>query len=250
MSPRSKLFAIVLAGFVSNGAVADDYEAWLMRVGDYETLAQSWWSDAMFGNAEKQERLAELFLGPHALQAKAAPYEGIHLMFRAAVHGRVIAMRRLGAAVNLGLYGLSKRPDAAQCWLRTPATFEERLSCVRLTEFDDLQARVPCTELAVVEAMQHPEIHDGIAMAKLCIANKTPAILVPGSPPSPQQLRRVDQYAQHGIEWAITGDVYNHNFETFRSTFNQTITAALDNERGRGYLDRLSKRFDGEALPE
>jgi len=118
MSTRSKLFAIVLAGFLSNGAVADDDEAWLMRVGDYETLAQSWWSDAMFGNAEKQERLAELFLGPHALQAKAAPYEGIHFMFRAAVHGRVIAMRRLGAAVNLGLYGLRAPKKTAMAALQ------------------------------------------------------------------------------------------------------------------------------------
>jgi hypothetical protein len=155
----------------------------------------------MLGDAEKQERLAELFLGPHAREAKAGPYEGIHFLFRAAVNGRRTAMRRLANALNEGKFGLSKRPDAARCWSSASSSgFEGRLACVNLTDFRDPQARVTCTELAVMEAQQHPGTRDGTAMAKLCLANKTPAILVPGLPPTQQDLERVSEYKRHGIE--------------------------------------------------
>jgi hypothetical protein len=250
MPAQSKLLVLVFASALSCGALADEdvaYENWLVRVGDYETLARAWRPEAMLGDAEKQERLAELFLGPHARQAKARPYEGIHFLFRAAVNGRRSAMRRLGDALNKGRFGLSKRPDAARCWSGAPASLEGRIACVKLTDFHDPQARVPCTELAVVEAQQYPGTRDGTAMAELCLANKTPAILVPGIPPGQEDLARVREYQRHGIEWSITGDVYLEEFETFRGKFNQTILAALEAEHGPGYLDRLAKEINASV---
>jgi hypothetical protein len=98
MSVWSKLAVVVLASILSCAALADSdlaYENWLIHVSDYETLSRAWWPEAMLGDAEKQERLAELFLGPHAREAKARPYEGIHFLFRAAVNGRRTAMRGL-----------------------------------------------------------------------------------------------------------------------------------------------------------
>jgi hypothetical protein len=76
MSAGSKLFVLILAAILSCAANADDdlaYENWLIRLGDYETLANSWRGEAMSGNAEKQERLAALLLGPHARDARARP---------------------------------------------------------------------------------------------------------------------------------------------------------------------------------
>jgi hypothetical protein len=250
MTARSRLLVVVFAGVLSHGALANDdlaYENWLIRVGDYETLSRTWWLEAMQGDAEKQERLAELFLGPHAREAKASPYEGIHFLIRAAVNGRRTAMRRLGDALKKGAFGLSKRPEAARCWSSAPASFEGRLACVNLTDYRDPRARVPCTELARTEAQQHPETRDGAAMARLCLANKTPAILVAGLPPTQEDLERVSEYRRHGIEWSITGDVYDEQFETFREKFNQTIFAALEAENGQGYLDRLSKAIDARV---
>jgi hypothetical protein len=250
MSVRTKTLLIVLASALSCGALADDdlsYEKWLVRVEDYETLARSWWYEAWLGDAEKQERLAELYLGPHARQAKAKPYDGVHFLFRAAVNGRPKAMRRLADALDKGTFGLNKRPDAGRCWSSAPENFEGRLACVNLTDFRDPAARVPCSELAVMEEQDHPGTHDGVAMAKLCLANKTPAILVPGSPPGELALKRVREYARHGIEWAITGDVYVEQFETFRGKFNQTTVAALDAEHGRGYMDRLSEEIEARV---
>jgi hypothetical protein len=253
MSVGSKLLVVLLASLLSCGAFANDdleYENWLIRVGDHETLARSWWGEAMFGNAEKQERLAELFLGPHAREAKARPYEGVHFLFRAAVSGRRKAMLRLAEGLNKGEFGLSKRPDAAKCWSSAPTSFAGRLACVELTDFRDPLARVPCLELAVIDALNDTyglRTHDGGAMAQLCVANKTPAILSPGPPPSEQTMARVREYERHGIDWAITGCVYNERFEIFRGKFNQTIFAALEAQHGRGYLDRLSKEIDARV---
>jgi hypothetical protein len=95
--------------------------------------------------------------------------------------------------------------------------------------------------------MEHPADRDGAAMARLCLANKTPALLLPGLPPSRQDEARASEYARHGIEWVITGDVYNKQFETFREKFNQTTAESLETRHGRGYLDRLSKEIDARV---
>jgi hypothetical protein len=152
-------------------------------------------------------------------------------------------MLSLADALNKGAFGLVKRPNAATCWSGAHPGFEGRLACVALTDFTDPPARVTCTELAVMDA-KYSGKDDGRAMAKLCLANKTPAILVPGPPPSKQMLERVREYARHGIEWAVTGNVYREEFEQFREQFNQTMVAALEARHGRGYMDRLSKEIE------
>jgi hypothetical protein len=162
------------------------------------------------------------------------------------VNGRRKAMLLLAHALDKGAFGLVKRPDAARCWSGAPTSFEGRLACVELTDFTDSLARVTCTELAVMEA-KHVGNHNGAAMTKLCLANKTPAILVPGPPPGKQTLERVREYARQGIEWSVTGDVYREEFEQFREQFNQTIVAALEARHGGGYLDRLSKEIDARV---
>lgn len=247
MSARSKLLCVALLNILSYAALAHDdprYENRPTQVGDYETLARSWWPEAMLGDAEKQERLAALLLGPHARQAKAAPYDGIHFLFRAAVNGRRMAMLRLAEALNNGKFGVNKDLNAGRCWASVPADLEGRLTCVKLTDFRDPHARVSCDELAVIEAQEYPGARDGAAMAKLCLANKTPAILVFGLPPSRQDLERVSEYKRYGIEWSITGDVYDEKFEIFREKFNQTTVEALEANYGRGYLDRLAKKIE------
>jgi hypothetical protein len=104
---------------------------WLIRVGDYERLARSWRPEAMLGDKEKQERLAELLLGPHAREAKARPYEGIRFLFRAAVNGRRTAVLRLADALNEGKFVLSKRPYAARCWADAPSSFAKQMVVLR-----------------------------------------------------------------------------------------------------------------------
>ena len=217
------------------------------EAGRYTEAYIAWWSGAIEGDSEKQELLANLLLGPHrhALKRIRNPRrEGMRYLYRAAIGGRRSAMLSLAEAARSGQLGVERRADAAECWSTVPASLQERIACVELTAFRDREARASCSELALVERSRVHDKNRGPLFAKLCIANKTPPLLVPGAPPSAQDLRREREYAKHGIEWVITGDVYDGDFEKFRDSFNDVIVAGVEAERGRGYLERLSKEID------
>jgi hypothetical protein len=243
---RPHAIALVLAATLACGAAAHGdpaYEAWLLRVGDYETLADVWRSDTGLGDGENAERLANLFLGPYARAAKAKPFEGIHNLYLAALRGRRGAVLRLADALDKGAYGLRKSPAAARCWAGMPSTFDARLACVQLTGFRDKRARLGCGDLPIARADGRPL--DGADAARICLAMKTPTLLAPGPPPGPDTVRRIRAYARHGIVLQITGDVYEEDREIFRDQFNRTTIEALDAAHGRGYMARLGKEIEG-----
>jgi hypothetical protein len=217
------------------------------EAGRYTEAYWAWWGGAMQGDGEKQELLANLLLGPHSHALKRIRHprrEGMRYLYRAAIGGRRSAMLALADASRAGRLGVERRVDAAKCWSKAPATLQERIACVELTEFSDREARAGCSELALAGRSDVPGKTSGPLLAKLCIANKTPALLVPGAPPSAQDLQRERAYADHGIEWVITGDVYDGDFEQFRETFNDAIVDGVEAKRGRGYFEKLSKEID------
>jgi hypothetical protein len=217
------------------------------EAGRYVEAYMAWWGGAIEGDSEKQELLANLLLGPHGHALKRIRYprrEGIRYLYRAAIGGRRSAMLALADASRSGRFGVERRVDAAKCWSKAPASLQERITCVGLTAFRDREARASCSELALVGRSDVHDKKSGPVLAKLCIANKTPALLVPGAPPSAQDLRREREYAKYGIEWVITGDVYNGDFEQFREDFNDAIVDEVEAERGRGYFEKLSKKID------
>lgn len=219
----------------------------------YTEAYVAWWGGAIEGDAEKQELLANLLLGPHGHDLKRIknPHrDGMRYLYRAAIGGRRSAMLALADALKSGLHGVEKRVDAAACWSKAPATLEQRIVCVELTEFRDRQARASCSELALARRSGAYDKQSGPLLAKLCIANRTPAFLVPGGPPSAQELLRVREYAKQGIEWVITGDVYNGDVEKFQESFNRAIVDGIEAERGRGYVERLSKEIDAGLRQE
>lgn len=216
----------------------------------YTEAYMAWWGGAIQGDGEKQELLANLLLGPHrhALKRIRNPRpEGMRYLYRAAVAGRRSAMLSLAEASRSGLLGVERRADAAECWSKAPASFNERIACVELTEFRDREARASCSELALAGGSDVHDRKSGPLLARLCIANKTPALLVPGAPPSAQDLRREREYAKLGIEWVITGDVYNGDFERFRESFNGAIVDGVEAERGRGYFEKISTEIDNRV---
>ncbi|WP_440963229.1 hypothetical protein ACL58G_22465 [Massilia sp. GER05] len=248
MARRPGLLAGALAVGLSCAASAyadPAYEGWLLRMGDYETLANVWRADRDSDDGAQQERLAALFLGPHARAAKARPFEGIHNLYWAALRGRRGAVLRLADALDKGAFGLRKRPDAARCWAQLPATFDARLACVRLTEFRDPKARLGCGDLPIARANGRPL--DGADAARICVATGTPTLLEPGPPPGPETVGRIRAYARHGITLSVTGDVYDPAFEAYRDRFNRTTVAALEARHGRGYLERLEHEVDARA---
>jgi hypothetical protein len=217
------------------------------EAGRYTEAYMAWWGGAIQGDSEKQELLANLLLGPHSHALKRIRYprrEGMRYLYRSAIGGRRNAMLSLAEASRSGLLGVEKRADAATCWSKAPASLQDRIACVELMEFRDRAARASCSELALVGRSGVHDKNRGPLFAKLCIANKTPALLVPGGPPSAQDLRREREYAKHGIAWVITADVYDGDFEQFRESFNDAIVAGVEAQRGRGYLERISKEID------
>jgi len=210
---------------------------------DPETL-QAWRFKAMAGDAEMQERLAGIMLGPQAGAVDATTVEGVQFLLRAAIAGRAGAMRRLAGALDRGSYGLRRLPEAARCWSALPADAEGRLACVGATDFRNPRHRVPCSDLTVMPGQVRAGASEGVAKARLCLANKTPALLVPGAPPGPEDEERARQYAKHGIEWSITGDVYEETFERYRNDFNRTMVAGIEARRGTGYLQKLDRQID------
>lgn len=247
MSLRTMLVAVALASVLSwpvhAGAGQAGQASQATGGVDPETL-QAWRFDAMAGDAEKQERLAGMMLGSQAGAGDATTIEGVHFLLRAAIAGRAGAMRRLADALDRGRYGLRRLPQAARCWSALPADAEARLACVRQTDFSNPRHRVPCSDLAVLPGQVRPGASAGVAKARLCLANKTPALLVPGPPPGPEDEERARQYAKHGIEWSITGDVYEEEYERYRDDFNRTMVEGIDAQRGTGYLQKLDRQID------
>jgi hypothetical protein len=217
------------------------------EAGRYTEAYIAWWGGAEQGDSEKQELLAKLMLGPHAHAVKRIRYPrrvGMRYLYRAAIGGRRSAMLAIADASRSGLFGVERRVGAAECWAKAPASLQQRIACVELTDFRDREARASCSELALAGRSDVHNKKDVPLLAKLCIANKTPALRVPGGPPSAQDLRREREYAKRGIEWVITGDVYDEDFEQFREIFNGAIVDQVEAKNGRGYFERLSKEID------
>lgn len=180
----------------------------------------------------------------HAVDFVYTLLEGAHFLLQAATSGRSRSTLKLADTLDQGTFGFKKLPDAARCWSGTPASFERRLACLGLTDFRDPRDRVPCSYLTTVRE-EAPAVRDkGASMARLCLANKTPVLLVPGPPPGKDAIERVRLYAQSGIEMVITGDVYEDEFEKYRYEFNKTIVAGIDATRGQGYMEKLSRDIE------
>lgn len=220
------------------------------EAGRYTEAYTAWWGGAIRGDSEKQELLANLLLGPHAHALKRIRnprHDGMRYLYRAAIGGRRTAMLALADASRSGSLGAERRVEAAECWSKMPASLQDKTACVELTKFRNQEARASCAELVLFDGPRVLDKKDGSALAKLCLANKTPALLVPGLPPSAEDLKREREYAKHGIEWVITSDVYNRDFEQFRESFNGTIVDGVEAERGRGYFERLSKDIEARV---
>lgn len=242
------LVCCVSAGVFANGFEIPDAAHWrkegedAFRRQDYQKAYFAWWSGANgMNDAEQQELIADLLLGPHSKAVKSQPHDGIHYLYRAAIGGRRTAMLKFSNALSAGSLGVKKSARATTCWSKIPANFEQRLNCVAVTDFQDPQARPSCAELILPPGVKLPNEQDATANAKLCLVNKTPALFSAGIPPRGEEMEH--EYEKRGIEWVFTGDVYDGDFEKYRKRFNDTIAEAIEAERGRGYLERTYKEI-------
>jgi len=248
MKARANILVGIVSGILAcsahaGGAAPDERPLESLKDGK---LVAEWRVAAWEGDARKQERLAELLLDPRARVKKTERLEGAHLLLRAAFSGRNKSMLQLAAALRRGDHGFKQLPAASACWSGMPVGFDARLACLRLTDVRDPRTRIHCDELGVMREGLPPGGRSASAMARICLANRTPALMVAGPPPGKEDSERWRLYARHGIEWQITGDVFDEKFEQFRDEFNRTTVEGIEAERGQGYMKKLSEDIEAK----
>ncbi|HEY1042770.1 MAG TPA: hypothetical protein VGE60_02815 [Telluria sp.] len=241
------LFAVSLLLAATCGARADSWLSKLgvqgdtaFRAGHYDQ-AYKYWSQAAFGGgAEYHEKLGTLLLGPHAKSLKPATRNqesGIRHIYIAAVAGRAPSMRILANALRRGAHGARKLPAAADCWTLASDSRQAINKCIEKTEFNEALSRPSCGDLVFA-------VTDGPARARLCVANRTPALFIFSPPPGERDMMRVREYEKHGIELMFAGDVYSEERIAYVTGFNNATVEAIDAREGTGYLQRLSEKIE------
>lgn len=251
-----KICAAAILLFACSSAQADS--SWLdetrakgdaaFKAGRFAEAYDHWGHLAFLGNPEMEERLGMLMLGPNAKHLKPSQRNrmtGISHIYLAAVGGRPSAMRILSRALRTGSSGARKLPAAAACWAKLPSDAPAISSCVAMTEFREKRSRPACWELSNPEPPTGNHANDGQARARLCLANRTPALYVYGPPPGKTDAMRWSEYQKHGIELISAGDVLSTDFDAFVSGFNSVMVEAIDATRGPGYLKRLEEKIEG-----
>jgi hypothetical protein len=174
------------------------------------------------GEAEAQEAMSRLMLTSRLkLFGRVADTrdEGTRFLYLAAIHGNARARQRMAAAARDGKLGVTRNADAANCW----ATSAPALQCVELTTFSRPKARPSCRQVTLRGNDVPVTGRDAIGMAKLCIANRTLTLFVPGGPPTNDTEILIDEFARNGIDYDVTGDVVMDDFEAFRGPFNELM---------------------------
>ena len=96
----------------------------------------------------------------------------------------------------------------------------------------------------------------GIAEARTLLGQGKLILLIPGSPPVKWQYEiRFNEYAKHGIEWRLTGDVLRTAFEEYRTGFNGVMADAILTRYGQDFPKKIeleieSKIRDAQPLHE
>lgn len=74
-------------------------------------------------------------------------------------------------------------------------------------------------------------------------------ILAPGNPPIQwREDIRDREYRRFGVEWRITGDVSNPNFEEYRKGFNKIMEVAIKKRFGEDFFDTTEHRIKDAIL--
>lgn len=110
--------------------------------------------------------------------------------------------------------------------------------CLAVTRYLSAAGRPRCEDLVMMEESRG---RDGRADALLCLANQTPAVLIPMSPPTEKYLAALDKvYGRYGIEWMPLGDAFNEQMLNHLRTFNDIMGKDIERRLGADILDRIN----------
>lgn len=231
---------------LSNLVCAKDYfqngnEA--LRAGHYHQAYGFWIGHALKGSVDFQEATGLLMLGEHADQLKlgaGVADQGLKFLYLAAAGGKISAMQRIARAADTGSLGLEKSSAVAICWDNAAEGRASIWQCVWLTGFRHSAARPKCSDLVNAGPLELNR-SSGVERARLCRANETLALMMPGLPPGEEERLRVEEYRKNGIEYMNTGDMYEEKFEAFRTGFNQTMIRKITLRKGANIFLEIDK---------
>ncbi len=221
----------LLAMLVMNGAAATK-----------ATPDQRLYVSALLGEPEAQEAISRKLLDPRfRLYPDRGPSQskGATFLYLAAVKGNVKAQERMAVAVRAGKYGLVKSTAAGICWADAAKGATPSIECIRQTRFKRKESEPYCAQLTARGPDKPARAADAPAIANQCIAAGMLSILVPGGPPSKATEIVIAEFARHDIDYVVTGDVFETDFEAFRESFNAIMAKEITSRLGADIFKRI-----------
>jgi len=147
------------------------------------------------------------------------------------------AVQRMASGSEEGKLGLVKDMDAAACWRRVQAGKTQPMACAGLTRFKNKAGRAKCDQLVMRGGQASLS---GAEAAQRCLANKTPAILIPMPPPTTKYMTTLDKaYGRYGIEWMPAGDAFSEQSMHFMESFNTAMAEDIQRHHGADVFDKI-----------
>jgi hypothetical protein len=219
-----------------------------LAAGGYTKAYEIWWPSATMGrDSEIQESFALLMFSDLPLKVR---FDGkrkdlaLHMLTRSALNGRASAMQRMAAGSANGWLGLAKDLRSAACWSQAAAGALSPAGCLAVTRYQSEAGRPHCDELVMMEESRG---RDGRLDAELCLANETPAMLIPMSPPTQKYLDALAKvYGRYGIEWMSRGDALDEGMMNHMQAFNDRMAGDIERRHGADVFDRIDAELKAE----
>lgn len=259
MPRKLRTLAVTIAALIAYGQANADLNVATSRAqgiaalnrGDYDEAFKAWFLPATEGDTEQMELIGLLLLSDGGSKirglARGSHHAiGLKYLYTAAAHGRASAMIRIAEGSRFGNIGLVRNTAAADCWSAAAHGKQDVVACAPLTEFHDERSRPGCLSLIALDDRPGLTADAGARAARLCIANRSLAIVTPGGPPSPSDLLSQQAYARFGIEQTYTGCILVDRYERYREGFRTVMDAAIIARHGADIHGRVQSKVDAQ----
>ncbi len=216
------------------------------------TPDQRLYTRALQGEADAQEAISSKLLDPRFRlypDRRNSQSQGMQFLFLAAMQGNVKAKERMAGAVRAGRYGLEKSAAAGTCWADSAKGTTPTEACLKLTRFTQKKSKPYCEQTTNRGRGMPVKAADAPFMARRCIAADMLSMFVPGGPPTADTEILIAEYERHGIDYVVTGDVYESDFEAFRESFNAIMVKEIIARFGADIFKQIQAAADAKIAP-
>ena len=202
---------------------------------------------ALQGEAEAQEAISRKLLDPRFRlypDRRNSQSQGMQFLYLAAMQENVKAKERMASAVRAGRHGLEKSEAAGNCCADSAKGTTPTETCLKLTRFTQKKSKPYCEQTTNRGHGMPVKAVDALFMARRCIAADMLSIFVPGGPPTADTEILISEYERHGIDYVVTGDVFESDFEAFRESFNAIMVKEITARFGTDIFKQIEAAAD------